>query len=104
MSKGRLLVVDDDLDLLHLINMRLSAAGYEVVQATSGETALERFREHRPQLVITDLRMGAMDGLTLFGHLQAEAPTVPVIILTAHGSIADAVTAGNDFARRSRYS
>ena len=94
MSKGRLLVVDDDLDLLHLINMRLSAAGYEVVQATSGEAALEVFREHRPQLVITDLRMGAMDGLTLFGHLQAEAPTVPVIILTAHGSIADAVTAG----------
>ena len=94
MSKARLLVVDDDLDLLHLIDMRLSAAGYEVIQATSGESALELFRAHRPRLVITDLRMGAMDGLTLFGHLQAEAPTVPVIILTAHGSIADAVTAG----------
>ena len=94
MNKARLLVVDDDLDLLHLIDMRLSAAGYEVIQATSGESALERFRAHRPRLVITDLRMGAMDGLTLFTHLQAEAPTVPVIILTAHGSIADAVAAG----------
>ena len=93
MSSGRILIVDDDLDLLHLISVRLRAAGYEVIQATSGESALNSFREHRPQLVITDLRMGEMDGLALFAHLQAEAPTVPVIILTAHGSIPDAVSA-----------
>lgn len=93
MSKARILVVDDDLDLLHLIGVRLSAVGYEVIQATSGEQALDSFREHRPQLVVTDLRMGAMDGLMLFSRLQAEAPTIPVIILTAHGSIPDAVAA-----------
>ena len=90
---ARILIVDDDLDLLHLIGMRLRSAGHEIIEAESGEIALVRFRESRPQLVITDLRMGEMDGLSLFAHLQAEAPTVPVIILTAHGTIPDAVSA-----------
>lgn len=90
---ARILVVDDDVDLLQLISMRLRAAGYEVIEAESGEAALLSFRERRPQLVITDLRMGEMDGLALFAHLQAEAPTIPVIILTAHGTIPDAVSA-----------
>ncbi|MBS1143789.1 MAG: two sigma54 transcriptional regulator [Proteobacteria bacterium] len=90
---ARILVVDDDQDMLHLIGVRLSAAGYEVAEADSGESALISFRAHRPQMVITDLRMGNMDGLTLFDHLQAEAPTVPVMILTAHGTIPDAVAA-----------
>lgn len=90
---ARILVVDDDHDLLHLIGLRLSAAGYEVLQASSGEAALPLFREQRPQLVITDLRMGEMDGMTLFNHLHAEAPLLPVIILTAHGTIPEAVSA-----------
>jgi two-component system response regulator GlrR len=93
MNTARILVVDDDLDLLHLISVRLCAAGYEVIESTSGEEALVVFREQRPQLVISDLRMGEMDGLALFAILQVEAPTVPVIILTAHGSIPDAVSA-----------
>lgn len=91
--RARILVVDDDLDMLHLIGLRLSAAGYDVDQAESGESALQSFRTHRPQMVITDLRMGGMDGLMLFEHLQKEVPTLPVIILTAHGTIPDAVTA-----------
>lgn len=90
---ARILVVDDDVDMLHLIRLRLRSAGYQVTEADSGETALIRFRENRPQLVITDLRMGGMDGLALFEHLQREAPTMPVIILTAHGTIPDAVSA-----------
>ena len=94
MSEGaRILIVDDDLDMLHLIGLRLRAAGYQVVSADSGEAALEQFHKQRPQLVITDLRMGGMDGLTLFKHLQQSAPTLPVIILTAHGTIPDAVAA-----------
>lgn len=90
---ARILIVDDDQDMLHLINLRLSAAGYNVSVADSGEAALLSFRQQRPQMVITDLRMGEMDGLMLFDHLQAEAPTLPVIILTAHGTIPDAITA-----------
>jgi len=93
MNGARILVVDDDLDLLHLIGVRLSAAGYEVTKVSSGEQALFSFRQDRFQLVITDLRMGEMDGLALFAQLQTVAPTVPVIILTAHGSIPEAVHA-----------
>lgn len=94
MSDGaKVLIVDDDLDMLHLMGMRLSAAGYQVSSAESGEAALISFRSNRPQVVVTDLRMGEMDGLALFEHLQAEAPTMPVIILTAHGTIPDAVAA-----------
>jgi len=92
-SGARILVVDDDADMLHLISLRLTAAGYQVSKAESGEAALLSFRENRPQLVVTDLRMGEMDGLALFEHLQAEAQTLPVIILTAHGTIPDAVAA-----------
>ncbi|MDP3538657.1 MAG: response regulator [Azonexus sp.] len=92
-SGAHVLVVDDDLDMLHLIGLRLSSAGYQVTQAESAEAALVCFRKNRPQMVLTDLRMGEMDGLALFDHLQVEAPTMPVIILTAHGTIPDAVSA-----------
>jgi len=93
MAEGRILVVDDDPDMLHLVSLRLTAAGYLVSEADCGERALLRFRECRPQVVITDMRMGEMDGMALFQNLQAEAPTLPVIILTAHGTIPDAVAA-----------
>jgi len=92
-TKARILVVDDDTDLLDLIAMRLTSAGYEVALATSGNEALEIFRTERPRAVLTDLRMDGMDGHALFEHLHAEAPSVPVIILTAHGTIPDAVAA-----------
>lgn len=90
---ARILVVDDDPGLLDLIEMRLVAGGYVVSCAASGAEALERFRAERPRAVISDLRMDGMDGHALFAHLHAEAPTVPVIILTAHGTIPDAVAA-----------
>ena len=90
---GKILVVDDDVDMLHLIGLRLAKAGYQVSKAESGEEALLSFREMRPQVVITDLCMGGMDGLALFENLQAAAPTIPVIMLTAHGTIPDAVAA-----------
>ncbi|MEN9481794.1 MAG: hypothetical protein RLZZ298_3189 [Pseudomonadota bacterium] len=94
MSNGaKILIVDDDQDMLHLMGVRLSAAGYQVSTAESGEAALISFHGNRPQVVVTDLRMGEMDGLALFEHLQAVAPTMPVIILTAHGTIPDAVAA-----------
>ena len=90
---ARILVVDDDPGLLELIEMRLMADGYAVSCATSGEEALAHFRAKRPRAVIADLRMEGMDGHALFARLHAEAPTVPVIMLSAHGTIADAVAA-----------
>lgn len=92
-TPARVLVVDDDPDLLDLISMRLAAAGYDVAVAGSGAEALAVFRTERPRVVVTDLRMDGMDGHALFVRLHAEAPSVPVIILTAHGTIPDAVAA-----------
>ena len=91
--QGSILVVDDDPDLLRLMQIRLTAAGHTVTTAESGEQALAHFAVARPQCVITDLRMGAMDGLALFDAIHAENPTLPVIVLTAHGTIPDAVAA-----------
>jgi len=89
----RLLLVDDDTSLLRLLTLRLEANGYEVATATSGEGALEAMAEARPELVITDLRMEGMDGMALFHLLRERHPGLPVLILTAHGSIPEAVEA-----------
>jgi two-component system response regulator GlrR len=87
------LIVDDDADLRRLLDMRLSAAGYRVATAASGEEALSRLAVERPRAVITDLRMPGIDGLQLFERIHAADPALPVIVLTAHGSIPDAVAA-----------
>ncbi len=92
-SQQRVLIVDDDHGLLRLLSMRLQTAGYDVACATSGEEALARLPLFRPGAVITDLRMEGMDGLALFKAIHEQAPTLPVIMLTAHGTIPDAVEA-----------
>jgi len=91
--RGDILVVDDDPDLLRLMQIRLSAAGYNVTTADSAEQALAHFAVARPQVVVTDLRMGNMDGIALFDAVHVQNPTLPVIVLTAHGTIPDAVAA-----------
>jgi two-component system response regulator GlrR len=95
MSKNRhtILLVDDDPDLLKLLSIRLKSAGYDVAVANSAEQALAYIALARPQAVITDLRMPGMDGLALFQHLHSQDPSLPIIVLTAHGTIPDAVQA-----------
>jgi two-component system response regulator GlrR len=87
------LLVDDDTDLLQLLSIRLASAGFEVETATSAENAINRLDLFHPQLVITDMRMKEMDGMMLFEHIHRIHPSLPVIILTAHGTIPDAVAA-----------
>src|SRR6266550_4965399 len=90
---GEVLLVDDDPDLLKLISLRLSSAGYRVRTADSGETALAALAVTRPAAVITDLKMPGIDGLALFDAIHRQHPALPVIILTAHGTIPEAVFA-----------
>jgi two-component system, NtrC family, response regulator GlrR len=92
-ARPSILVVDDDPDLLRLMQIRLSAAGYAVTTAESAERALAQLAVARPRVVVTDLRMSGMDGMALFQSIQAQNPALPVIILTAHGTIPDAVSA-----------
>src|SRR5258708_2780303 len=93
MSKARILIVDDDPDILRLLTFRLEGADYAVESADSAERALARLSVSTPQLVITDLRMSGMDGMALFENIHKSNPALPVIILTAHGTIPDAVAA-----------
>jgi len=91
--KARILVVDDDPGLLRLLTIRLRAENYEVEAVESGAQALSATSRFRPDLVITDLRMDEMDGIGLLKELQNRYPGLKVIILTAHGTIPDAVQA-----------
>jgi two-component system response regulator GlrR len=90
---SKVLLVDDDRDLLQLIAMRLTAAGYAVTAVESGEAALAALSVSRAQVVVTDLRMQGMDGMALFDAIHRDSPSLPVVILTAHGTIPEAVTA-----------
>ncbi|MEI9651727.1 two-component system response regulator GlrR [Enterobacter ludwigii] len=90
---AHLLLVDDDPGLLKLLGMRLVSEGYSVVTAESGQEGLKVLSREKVDLVISDLRMDEMDGLQLFAEIQKQQPGMPVIILTAHGSIPDAVAA-----------
>jgi two-component system response regulator GlrR len=92
-ARARLLVVDDDPDMLRLLSMRLNAAGYQVTAVGSAEAALSQLDIDRPQLVLSDVRLPGKDGLTLFDEIRARHPSLPVILLTAHGTIPDAVDA-----------
>ena len=89
----KVLLIDDDKDLLQLIAMRLSAAGYAVTAVESGDQALASLAVARPQVVVTDLRMQGMDGMALFDAIHRDSPSLPVVILTAHGTIPEAVAA-----------
>lgn len=90
---ANLLLVDDDPSLLKLLGMRLTSEGFHVTTAESGQEALRILSREQLDLVISDLRMDEMDGMALFAEIQKHQPGMPVIILTAHGSIPDAVAA-----------
>jgi len=90
---AHLLLVDDDPGLLKLLGLRLTSEGYSVVTAESGVEGLRVLNREKVDLVISDLRMDEMDGMQLFAEIQKVQPGMPVIILTAHGSIPDAVAA-----------
>src|SRR5210317_592442 len=92
-SKGKILLVDDDPGLLRLLSIRLRAEGFDVEAVESAHKALASVNRFGPDLVITDLRMDKMDGIGLLKELQTRSPGLRVIIITAHGTIPDAVVA-----------
>jgi two-component system response regulator GlrR len=92
-SKGKILLVDDDPGLLRLLSIRLRAEDFEVEAVESAHKALAVLHRFRPDLVITDLKMDKMDGIGLLKELQTKSPGLRVVIITAHGTIPDAVTA-----------
>lgn len=93
MTKNKILLVDDDISLLKLLAIRLKTSGYDIQTAKDADLALSRLAIFQPHLVITDLRMGGMDGLSLFDRIHQQYPMLPVILLTAHGTVSGAVEA-----------
>ncbi len=92
-NKYRILLVDDEADLLTLWKVRLESSGFDVTTVLSGEEALATMVSINPHVVITDLRMPGIDGMALFEAIRLTNKTIPVIIITAHGSIPDAIEA-----------
>ncbi|WP_295008479.1 sigma 54-interacting transcriptional regulator [uncultured Dechloromonas sp.] len=90
---AHVLVVDDDEDILRLLTMRLKARGFRVTAVGSAEQALARVAVDSPRVVVSDVRLPGQDGLALFEEIRRTRPTLPVILLTAHGNIPDAVDA-----------
>jgi two-component system response regulator AtoC len=91
--KGRILVVDDQPAVRESLAHHLRRDGHEVREAGSTDDALARVGEWLPDIVLTDIRMPGRDGLELLGWLQAEAPEIDVVMMTAHEDMRTAVTA-----------
>ena len=90
---ARILIVDDDPALLRMLSLRLHYEGHTVADADSGLKALASLDHDVPNIMITDLRMPGMDGMDLFAAVHRRFPLMPVVVLTANGTISDAVQA-----------
>lgn len=88
-----LLLVDDDPSILEVLDARFSAAGFNLYKATSGAAALDILHANKVDLVVSDVKMPNMSGIELYSEIQSISPELPVIFLTAHGSISEAVVA-----------
>ncbi len=91
----RILVIDDEKPTLSMFSLYLEAYGYQPLTAETGERGLEIFREHRPHIVLTDIKMPGMDGLAVLKEIKEESPDTEVIVITGHGDIDLALKALN---------
>jgi DNA-binding response OmpR family regulator len=88
MTRGRILVVDDDPRLLHIVAMYLGIEGYEVITAENGEDGLTKLQERPPDLVILDIMMPGMDGIETCRRMRGHVPTadIPIVMFSALSS------------------
>ena len=91
MSKGRILVVDDEIYIVHILDFSLGMEGYEVLTALDGEQALERLKSDKPDLIVLDIMMPKVDGYEVCRAIKANPETqhIPVILLSAKGRNVD---------------
>ena len=91
MAKGKVLVVDDEIYIVHILDFSLGMEGYEVVTALDGEQALQKAQETKPDLIVLDIMMPKLDGYETCKMLKADEATknIPVILLSAKGRNVD---------------
>ena len=93
MQNTKILLIDDEVDIVRVLSMSLRSDGYDVVTAYSGEEGLEVFDRESPNVVLTDIKMPGMDGLEVLKKVKALDPESEVIIITGHGDIDSAIEA-----------
>jgi len=93
MSKPSILVVDDELLIRDLLYDFFTGQGWDIAVAEDGEKALEMTRARKFDLILTDIKMPEMDGLTLSGHVRQSQPDLPIVLMTGFPSVDSAVTA-----------
>jgi len=89
----KILIVDDELNMRLVLSAMLKKEGFEVSSASNGREALQILKSNKIAVVITDLKMPDMDGMELLTHISERYPEIPVVIITAHGTVATAVEA-----------
>src|SRR3954464_9543996 len=92
-EKKQVLIVDDEPNLRKILAAQLSRDGYDVLLAEDGEQGLSLLREHHIDLVVTDLKMPKVDGMTLLREALQEDRELPIVMITAHGTVDTAVEA-----------
>jgi two-component system alkaline phosphatase synthesis response regulator PhoP len=91
MALGKILVVDDEVYILHILDFSLGAEGFEVITANNGELAIEKAKQEKPDLIVLDIMMPVLDGYETCRRLkrESETKTIPVVLLTAKGRDVD---------------
>ena len=91
MAKGRILVVDDEIYIVHILDFSLGMEGYEVITALDGEQALEKLKTEKPDLIVLDIMMPKLDGYEVCKAIKSSPETrhIPVILLSAKGRNVD---------------
>ncbi len=83
MAKRRVLIVDDEVDFVDLMKIRLEADGYEVITANNGKDALDRFNKDKPAAILLDIMMPELDGLSVLKTIRSQDALLPIFIVTA---------------------
>ena len=89
----KLLLIDDEPDILRVLAMSLRADGYDVITAASGEAGLAAFSEHAPDIILVDIKMPGLDGIEVLQAIKSQDALSEVIIVTGHGDVVNAVEA-----------
>lgn len=83
MTNNKILIVDDEIEFVELMQMRLEANGYEVITANNGKNAIERAEKDKPDAILLDIMMPEIDGLTVLKELRSKDAKLPIFIITA---------------------
>ena len=94
MAKRKILLVDDEVDFLEIMKIRLEANGYEVITANNGKEALDIFKNDKPAALLLDIMMPEIDGLSVLRQIRAQDAIVPIFIVTAFSNEERVKTAG----------